>query len=232
VADSAGQPMSPQTVARIAGAAYLLQMALGISGFAVRASLGVAGDAAATARNIASAERLYRLSLLGDLLGVATVLVVTWALYVLLRPAQRELAALAVLMRLVENAILAAMAVVLLAAVPTAAPAAYLAAFDSDQAFALGRLARGAHLIGFNAAFLFLGLGSAVFAYALLKARLIPSSFAVFGVVASVLLAMGAATTLIIPTSARIVQAVSFPPMFLFEVGLGVWLLVRGVPER
>jgi hypothetical protein len=155
--------------------------------------------------------------------------VVCWGLFEVLRGSQRELAVLAVLMRLVENSILAVMAITLLAALPTTAPAAYLGAFDASQSFALGRLARSAHATGFNVAFVFLGIGSAAFALALLRARAVPPSLAAFGIVASVLLSAGAATILVVPSAARTAQLVSFPPMFLFEVGLGLWLLWRGV---
>ena len=206
-------------------------MALGIAGYAVRMSLGVPGDSVATARNIAAAERLYRLSVVGDLLGVVTVLVVSWALYVLLRRAQSELALLGLLLRLVENAILAVAAIVLLGSLPATAPADYLASFQAEQAFALARLARGTYASAFNVGFVFLGAGSAVFAFAMLRASLIPRWMASGGIVASLLLAAGAATSLVVPGLARSTQLLTFPLMFVWEVGLGLWLLVRGVPS-
>ena len=52
------------------------------------------------------AERLFRLSIADDLLTDATVIVLIWALYVVLRPISRVLAFRAVLFRLTENAVL------------------------------------------------------------------------------------------------------------------------------
>jgi len=57
-----------RTAARIVGLLYLVQMATGIFGQYVRDRLIVRGDAAKTALNITGAERLFRLSIAGDLI--------------------------------------------------------------------------------------------------------------------------------------------------------------------
>src|SRR5262245_23550997 len=98
--------MSREKAARFAGALYLLQMALGIFGESVvRGSLIVPGDATRTAHNILASEGLFRAGIATDVATYLTVLVLVWALYVLLRPVNRSLALLALLLRMTELAV-------------------------------------------------------------------------------------------------------------------------------
>jgi Domain of unknown function (DUF4386) len=89
--------------ARLAGAMYLIAMATAIFGESfVRGSLIVRGDATKTAENIIGSERLFRVGIAADLATFTGVVVLIWALYVLLRPVHRNLAVLAVFLRLSE----------------------------------------------------------------------------------------------------------------------------------
>ena len=66
--------------ARLAGAMFLFINATGIfSEIFVRGSL-LSGDVTQVAQNIISSERLYRLSIVGDLVTFTGVLVLIWAL--------------------------------------------------------------------------------------------------------------------------------------------------------
>ena len=107
---NAAQEASQARVARIAGAMYVLTMATAIfSEFVVKSSLVVPGDATHTAQNIIASERLYRIGIASDLVTATGVVVLIWALYVLLRPVDRNLALLAAFWRLGEAAILYAL---------------------------------------------------------------------------------------------------------------------------
>src|SRR3954471_7028808 len=85
--------------ARLAGLLYLIAMATGLfAEFYVRfpSTLIVSGDAAKTATNIMAKERLYRIGLANNIVTFAIDVVLIWALYILLRPVNRNLALLAV----------------------------------------------------------------------------------------------------------------------------------------
>ena len=104
--DSVPFAIAPEqrAAARIVGFLYVIQMAVAVFGESfVRGRLIVA-DAAKTAENIVGSERLFRLSIAGDLFVYAGVLVLTWGLYVVLRPVNRNLALLAAFFRLVAQA--------------------------------------------------------------------------------------------------------------------------------
>ena len=64
------------------------------------------GNASETVNNIVTNERLFRISIVSDLVTFAGVVVLTVALWVLLKPVNRDIALLAAFWRLVESSIL------------------------------------------------------------------------------------------------------------------------------
>ena len=216
-------------VARLAGALYLVQMATGV--FAevfVRGSLVVRGDPAQTAHNIIDSERFFRLGIASDLVCYTAVLVATWALYVLLRSVDRNLAVLALLLRLMELALHFNVTTQSLTALRLLSGAEYLQAIEPAELQSLAQLAIGVQGAGMNTGFILLGLGSAVFAYLFFRSRYIPRILAGWGVFASLLLSAYALTIIVFPQAA-VLQIVPMLPMGIYEVGLGLWLLFNGV---
>jgi hypothetical protein len=208
---------------------YLVQMAAGV--FAevfVRGSLVVRGDPAQTAQNIIDSERFFRLGIASDLVCYTAVLVATWALYVLLRSVDRNLAVLAVLLRLMELALHFNVTTQSLTALRLLSGADYLQAIDTAELQSLAQLAIGVQGAGMNTGFVLLGLGSAVFAWLFFKSRYIPRILAGWGVFASLLLSAYAFTVILFPRAAAL-QIVPMLPMGIYEVSLGLWLLLKGV---
>lgn len=211
--------------ARAAGAAYLVYIAAGVAG------MRLAGDAT---RGAGTAERLarvaqhagaLRLAVVLGLLGAACALVLAVALYRLTRDQDPDLARLACACRVAEGIIGALGAVPTMGLVWLATGAAGAGA---------GTAPLGAFLLHVGAwsgpvsATLF-ALGSTLFSYLLLRARTIPVPLAWLGVVAS--------GPLVVALPAQLVGVLAGPvtgliwlPMLAFEVPLGLWLLIRGVP--
>ena len=109
----------------------------------MRDQLIVRGDAAKTAQNIIGAERLFRLSIAGDLITYILVIALIWALYILLRPVNKNLALLGVLFRLAENAILCVATINSLVVLRLLSGADYLKTFSVNQLNSLATLALG-----------------------------------------------------------------------------------------
>jgi hypothetical protein len=193
----------------------------------VRGSLVVRGDPAQTAQNIIDSERFFRLGIASDLVCYTAVLVATWALYVLLRSVDRNLAVLAVLLRLMELALHFNVTTQSLTALRLLSGADYLQAIDTAELQSLAQLAIGVQGAGMNTGFVLLGLGSAVFAYLFFKSRYIPRILAGWGVFASLLLSAYAFTVIVFPRAAAL-QIVPMLPMGIYEVSLGFWLLFKG----
>jgi hypothetical protein len=217
------------TAAKIIGIIYPIQMATGIFGEVfVRGQLIARGDPTKTAENIMASEQLFRLSIAGDLITYILVMVLTWAFYVLLRPVNRHLALLGAFFRLSELAVLCIATVNSLVVLRLLSGAAYLKTFDPNQLHSLVMLAYHTQGLGMGVGFILLGLGSAVFAYLLMQSRYVPKGLAVLGLYSSLLLALGSLTIIVFP-GLGVIGMSYMMPMGLYEVGLGFWLLIKGI---
>jgi hypothetical protein len=224
-------PVTPEqrTAAKIVGLLYLVQMATGVFGEIVaRGRLIVPGNAVRTAENIIAGEGLFRLSIAGDLVTYIGVIILIWAFYVLVKPVNRNLALLALLFRLAENAVLCVATVNSLVILKLLSGADYLKSFDPGQRNALAMLAYNAQGLAMNIGFILLGLGSAVFAWLLLKSRYVPKGLAAWGIFSSLLLAASTLANIVFP-SLGILAMACMMPMGLYEIGLGLWLLIKGI---
>jgi hypothetical protein len=218
-----------RTLAKVVGALYLIQMATGVFGqVVVRDQLIIRGDATKTAQNIIAAQPMFRLSIIGDLITCTTVIVLIWALYVLLRPVNQRLALLAVLLRLAENAILCAATVNSLVVLKVLSGADYLRSFETPQLHSLVTLLLTAQGLAMNVGFVLLGFGSAVFAYVLMQSRYIPRWLAILGIFGSLLLSIVTLSIMVFPDLGAIGLSYMMP-MGIYEVGLGLWLFVKGI---
>src|SRR5690242_2269124 len=158
--------------ARVVGFTYLLAMATSVfSEIVVRGRLLVLDDAAQTAHNILAHQRLFRLGITSEIVTFACTVVLLVSLYVILRPIDPYVALLAAGFRIIEAALCVGMTLTSFDVLRVLSGADYLRGFSPDQRQALARLSIGAHGAAFNLAFLFLGLGSALFAWLWLRSR-------------------------------------------------------------
>jgi hypothetical protein len=217
------------TAAKVAGLLYLIQMATGVFGEVyARGQLIVRGDATKTAENIIANERLFRLSIAGDLVTYFVVIVLVWALYVLLRPVNKNLVLLGVFFRLVEIAVLCVATVNSLVVLKLLSGVDYLKNFDVSQLHSLVMLAYSAQGLAMSVGFILVGLGSTVFAYLLLKSRYVPKALAAWGIFSSLLLAVVTLAIMVFPGLGALGLSYMMP-MGIYEVGLGLWLLINGI---
>lgn len=218
--------------ARLAGAMYLVTMATALFGEAyVRGSLYSSDSAAQTAQNLLASNPLYRAALVTDLVTFSGVVVLVWSLHRLLRPVREGLAALGAFFRLVELGVHFSAITFGMLALSLLARGEYTQAFTEPQLHGLVGLALRAQGAGLSLGFIPLGFGSAIFAYLFLRSRFVPRPIAVLGIVASLLLALYSFGIVLSP-STRDLFYVAMVPMFFYEVGLGSWLLVKGIDLR
>lgn len=215
--------------ARLAGFLWVLTMATSmfatLYGFSRHV---VRGDVAQTANNIIANETSFRIGIAGMLFTSIGVIVLIWAFYTLLKPVNRELALLAVLCRMAETIILCIVPIHQLTTLKYLSNVNYLKAFEPDQLHALANISMGTYSSGVYVGFICLGLGSLVFAYLLLKSGYVPKVFAWLGIFASALMALGSFTIIIFPAISKLLYPYGMVPMFFYEVGLGLWLWIKG----
>jgi uncharacterized protein DUF4386 len=219
-----------RTAAKVAGFLYLFTTVTAMfAEFYARGSLIVPGDAVQTAKNIAASERLFRLGIASNLITFAAVVPLLWALYVVLKPINRNVALLAAFWRLAECSIFAVITLNDFAALRLLSGANSLRAFDTKQLQALAYTFAGVHDAGYLIGLVFFGLGSTVFAYLWLESRYIPRGLAALGIFSSVVVAIVTLAIMVFPRLGAVVIPAYFAPIFFFEVTLGFWLLVKGI---
>jgi hypothetical protein len=222
---------SQSKAARLAGALYLVAMATGLfAEFYVRfpSTLVISGDAARTASNFMASERLYRIGIANNIITFAMDVVLIWALYVLLRPVNRNLALLGVFFRLVETTIAYVAIINSYVAMQFVSDADHLKAFGSEQLQALS-IMHSTYALTFIVVAIFLGLGSTVFNYLLFKSAYIPRALAAWGIFASLLLLASQFAIIVFPDVEKIIIPACYGPIAIDEIALGFWLLFKGV---
>jgi hypothetical protein len=193
------------------------------------ARLIVRGNPAETARNILAHETLFRIGMVGDVVYCVGVVVLSAALYVVLKPVDQNLALLAAIGRLVHGFTYLLVTVNLFTALRLLSDADYARAFGPDQLPALARL----YLSGFDQYYvglLFWALGATVGSVLWFKSNYIPKALAAFGLIASTWCVACTFVLLLFPGFRSVVNWWWYDsPMGLFEVTLSFWLLFKGL---
>lgn len=222
---------SPKRQARLAGALYLVIILAGM--FAevfIRPKILVAGDAAATARNLLTHASLYRVGLLTDLLTVVAAVAEGVIVYRLFKPLSSTLALTSLLIALVSNAGEMVSALIHLLPVLILHGGHAAQALPQGQWEELAQLAMRTHT-----GFLAITLGIFSFAlcidgYLVFVSTFVPRVIGVLLMVASACYLLNSVAYLAdLPLGP--LDGLILVPAFLGELSFCLWLLVRGVDE-
>ncbi len=202
--------------------------------FAARQSLIVPGDAANTAQNIVAHSLSFRMGLLGYMIVFICDALVTWALYIFFVKANQHLSMLAAAFRLLYTAISGAALVHLLTGyrLLTGAHA------GMGQADALAEQALQSFQTFDDAwaiAMVFFGLHLLVLGYLVLKSGTMPRFIGVLLLAAAVGYVGDSLSKMLLSNYAdykAIFTMMLAIPGIIGEVGLAVWLLVKGGKEK
>lgn len=219
-----------RTAARLVGFLYLLTNATAIVAFIIRDKVIVLGDQTKTSQNLVASEGLFRVGIATEIFTVVGVIVLVWGLYVVLRNVDAQVAWLATFFRLAENFFLAFVTIQELGALAVLKAAANSGGLDPQQLHSLSYSFLNVYIDAFNIGFVFLGLGSAIFSYLWWKSGYIPKFIAGWGIFASLLMAIVSLGIVAIPSLAKL-GLIHMMPMGLYEIGLGFWLLLRGIKQ-
>ena len=222
----------PDKSARIAGWLYLAIILLGAFGeVAVRGSLVVSGDPAATARAIDGSPLLWRLGIAGDLLMHVLDLPVILIFYYLLRPVNRSLALLATLVNLVQTAVLSTNKLNLLLPMLLATGGAALKHIPAAQLQALSYVAIQAHGHGFAIGLVFFGVACLLRGFMIYRATFLPRTLGVLLALAGMSYLVNSFALLLAPAFAASIFPAVLLPALAGELSLCLWLIVMGVDK-
>lgn len=221
---------SPQIYARLGGILYLVIIVAGaLDELFIRGKLVVSGDAAATASNILASQSLWRLGIVGDLAMHLCDVFVMWALYILLRPVNRNLALLNLLLNLIQTAVLVANKSTLLLPLLLLGDASYLKSFDPAQLQAWSYLAIRLHEHGFGIGLIFFGGVCLVEGYLIRKSRYLPWLIGLLMQIAGACYLINSVALLLVPMIAAKLFPAILMPCLIAELSFALWLIVKGV---
>ena len=216
---------SDKNTPRFLGAAFLFQAIASLGWFLLLSSLIVTGDISASMTNIANNALQMRASIVVAMFTAIGIAILGALLYVVLHKQNTIIALVALVLYLVEAAILAASRI---------------------EAFSLLRISQESVIAGHPAYLQTLGnlfyesadfgdwlhilpfaLGAILFYYLFFKSRYIPRALSLFGLIAASLALIGTSLRLLGYDVPIAVIALNF----LFEITIGLWLMVKGIRD-
>ena len=221
------QSWSPLLLARWIGILLLVSVVAGGFGEGyVPSKLIMPDDADGTAHNIFRLQALFRLGFAAYVVEGLCDAALTAFLYLLLKPAGRELALVAALLRIVSTAAFAAAEYFYFAALPILSGDTYLKVFSSGQLNALALLSLNLYGIVGSVPTLFHGVAWIVLGYLMFVSGYLPKWLGALLGLAGLCFVIAMFANILAPVYATPYLLL---PMILGMLVLGAWLLVCGV---
>jgi len=227
-----GSPfVTVKKTARIAGLLYLIYIVFHVFANVIgRSKIIVLGDATTTARNIMASAWQFRIGFVVDLVAGVLFLLSAWALYVLLKPVNKNLALLFLLLNLGGVAVWCVSGLFIISSQLLLSGADYLKVFQTNQLQALAMLSLYLYKYGsLGIAQIFFSAWLFPLGYLVFKSGYLPK---LLGIV----LMVECFAWLLFP-----LQLFLFPSVFITyfssavgfigEFSLTLWLLIMGAKE-
>ena len=221
---------SPKRLARIAGLLYIAVGILGAFAFAaVYSAMYVAGDAAATARNLVSNAGLVRVGVAADLIQVTVWVFLAMTLYVLLRHVSGYAARAMVVLVTIGASLSFVNILFEFQGMRIATDPGYAAAAGTAGTDALVMLMLDLQHYGYLIAGIFFGLWLVPLGYLAFKSGMFPKFLGIVLVVAGIGYLFDTLTAFVVPDFSTPVHAVAALLGIVAEVSLLAYLLIKGV---
>jgi hypothetical protein len=223
---------SLRNTVRVAGFMFLLSLFVPLLNWTLVLSRFIAAENPInTAHNILANEFLFRIGIINELITAVVVVVLAVVLYIILKPVNKNLALLALFLKLVEAILWAVIPLGLFVALLFLNGQTYLSVFEPEQIQALVGVFFNAHITVTAVAGVFCGLTLVMFSYLFFKSKYIPGIIAVFGIISYALIFIYDFLMILVPnfSPATIIQIFFWVPSCCFELIIGIWLLWKGM---
>jgi len=181
--------------------------------------------------NIAQHAPQMRLAAVLSMITIFDALVLGVALFAITREYDLDLAVLALSCRVGEGIVSSIHVIATLGLLSVATGAAGAASQDVAAANALGALLLKVHGWAMIVGATCFAVGSTLFSFLFLRARSIPAPLAWLGLIASLILVAALPAELAGYAKGALGWS-TWLPMLVFEVSLGLWLLIKAVPSK
>ncbi len=188
-------------------------------------------DVAEIAHKMVASEWLFRFGFLNFLLAAVFFILSAWTLYVLLKPVNRNIALLLVLLNLGGVAIWFMSQLSEFAALVLLSDTDYLKVFQADQLQALAMLFLDLYLNGFMIAQLFLNLWLFPLGYLVFKSGFLPRFLGVFLIIDGFGMLTWFFQFFFFP-GYEVFSTIGLTAGFIAEGSLCLWLIIKGVKDQ
>ncbi|UCC88367.1 MAG: DUF4386 domain-containing protein [Anaerolineales bacterium] len=211
---------------RLLGAAFLLQaVASAVAGLILLGPLMVPGNIVASMTNMANNALQMRASIVVEMITAIGIVMLGALLFVTLQKQNGKIALVALGLYLIEAAILAVSRMAAFALLLVSQES--VVAGHPPYLQSLGSLFYETQSFGYDLHMLPFALGATMFYYLLFKSGFIPRLLSLWGLIAAPLALIGILFSLL----GYQVPIIVFIPNLPFELGIGVWLIVKGIRD-
>lgn len=212
-------------------AMFIMAIYAAIAFGGIHSSLIVNGDGAATMSNIRESISLFRAEIFCWLIILLCDITVSWSLYIYLKQVDNSLSQLGAWLRLIYSAILGIAVAKLILISLLLSEDSNLAAIPADQLQAQLMLFVNAFDNIWSMGLVIFGFHLLIIGYLILNARFIPNFLGALIIIAAFSYITTHSFHLFLPQYEKItilLENILSLPMALGELGLGLWLLIKG----
>ena len=180
------------------------------------------------ANNMVGKEGLFRIAIAVEFLMFVLVMVLSWALYALLKPVNKNLALLGLIFRFGEALLGCVVIMFILTILIFLSGAEYLQAFEPAQLQALARSFLKLYGVGYDILLFIMGVGGVVYCYLFYISSYIPRVLSIWGMITySTMVVYGFVNIAVHNAPSELAYAMA--PGALFELTIGLWLVFKGI---
>ena len=219
--------MNIQHKTRILGVAFLLQFITSFSsGTFVKPLWFVPGDMQATMLKVAENPGFLRANILVDMLTALGVIFLGAVLFSTLKKENEKMALTALAFYILEGALLAVSRIGIFSLLKFSQE--YASARQPETLLTFGRVAlEAADFVGDTLHLLAFSVGAVLFYILLVRSKLVPRWLSLWGLVTVLPLPVVTLTAIFDINTLFVL----FLPYFPFEFVIGIWILIKGIPE-
>ncbi|NMP32785.1 DUF4386 domain-containing protein [Thalassotalea sp. M1531] len=221
------KPSIKNNYTKIAGVTYALIIIIATFPTMIF-DLGTLLKNANAAENFMGQEGTFRVAIAIEFLMFVLVMVLSWALYVLLKPVNKNLALFGLIFRFGE-ALLGCVAIMfILTVLLFLTGAEYLQAFEPTQLQGLARFFANLYGVSYDILLFIMGIGGIAYCYLFYISRYIPRALSVWGMITyATMVAYGFINIAVHNAPSELAYAMA--PGALFELSIGLWLMFKGI---
>lgn len=221
---------SMNKIARVAGLAYVLIIADALFTLIFVDPNYSSADITTAVRNIIENELLFRIGIAADIVMFALVIVLSVALYLLLNSIDKNLAMFALFFRFTEG-ILGAIGAILGGLIPLLLLNRDTA-LETEQLQSLVGVFLEVQAVGIEVVMIFMGLGGIIFCYLFYKSQYVPKILSLWGIITYFTMLALSSVKIFLPNLPEIISIALFTPGALFEIIMGLWLVLKSIHPR